>query len=173
MDIGDRMEKHGLEDLTKDVACRAHNHHRACAQQGFSLQAQAGASTSAAAEESAWSGEATGCVCATPKGRTKGRGKGKGDEKRHSRRTHIVPNTRETASRLKTAVQPRSTLPKETVLVQKTCTQPKLLGRALDTEGSIFEHGNTLLRGGEAAACARRLDGRRGGEAGLDQLSEF
>ncbi|KZP02225.1 hypothetical protein FIBSPDRAFT_906043 [Athelia psychrophila] len=102
----------------------------------------------------------------------KARARGKAT-KRHSRRTHIVRNTHETASRLKTAVQPRSTLPKETVLVQKTYTQPELLARALDAEGSIFEHDNTLPRGGEAAACARRLEGRRGAEAGLDQLSEF
>ncbi|KZP04597.1 hypothetical protein FIBSPDRAFT_967991, partial [Athelia psychrophila] len=81
---------------------------------------------------------------AKTKGGTKG--KGKGGEERHSRRTHIVLNTPETASRFKATVQRRSTLPKETVLVQKTYTQPELLARAPDAEGTIFEGRNTSPR---------------------------
>ncbi|KAF7978968.1 hypothetical protein HWV62_44211 [Athelia sp. TMB] len=96
----------------------------------------------------------------------KGKGKAKGDEKRHSRRTHTVLNTSETASRLKSAAQRRvspsaspiavsatflatdlsttsqqASLPKKVLVVQKSYTQAELLARALDTEeGNILEH---------------------------------
>ncbi|KZP28229.1 hypothetical protein FIBSPDRAFT_817483 [Athelia psychrophila] len=132
----------------------------------FNPQAQAEASTSAAVEEPALGrGKRRVAFARDPaaeklptkaKGGAKGKGKGKGDEKRHSRRTHTVLNTSETASRLKTAAQRRATLPKKTILVQKTYTQSELLARALDTEeGNILEHRGYLAAEEEKRRRAR------------------
>ncbi|KZP30258.1 hypothetical protein FIBSPDRAFT_945996 [Athelia psychrophila] len=113
----------GLEDLTKDIACRARPHHPRLEGRSDMLHSR-----------EICGGEVPG----EGKGRDERpeEGKGKGDEKWHSRGTHTALNTSRTASRLKATVQRRvSPIPPT-----QTYTQFELLARALDTdERSIFK----------------------------------
>ncbi|KZP15728.1 hypothetical protein FIBSPDRAFT_958567 [Athelia psychrophila] len=139
---------------------------------GFSRQAQAGASTSAAAEESAWSGKRRGAFArdtaaensqATPKGMTKGQGKGNAT-KRGIAGARISCRTRARLLRDSRLLSSPKPLTEKYDLVQKTYTQPELLGRALDVEGSILERRNTSPRrrisGGVRASSGRASRGR-------------
>ncbi|KAI0079073.1 hypothetical protein K474DRAFT_725781 [Panus rudis PR-1116 ss-1] len=63
------------------------------------------------------------------------------DGKRYSRRTHTMLNTRDTVSRIKDAVEKKSTVPKKSKTKARPPTQAELIQRALDMEeGNVIEH---------------------------------